>query len=173
MSDVEPERQEAAVADWSREQRIVVGMEGSGGAKTALRWALCEATYRDAVVEVVTAYAPSYVPATPDFNYVPLDPSVDLEKEVGRMQAEVVEEVLDGIDIGNVEIRRRMMKGRPADSLITAAEGAAMLVVGSRGRGGFRGLRLGSVSQQIAHHADCPVVIVRPDLDFHDWTART
>ena len=46
-----------------------------------------------------------------------------------------------------------------------AAEGADMLVVGSRGRGGFRGLLLGSVSQQIAHHGDCPVVIVRPDLE--------
>lgn len=172
MADVEPEQQEAAVGDWPREQRIVVGMEGSGGAKTALRWALCEATFRKAVVEVVTAYAPSYVPATPDFNYVPLDP-VDLEKEVGRMQAEVVTEVVESTDTPDVEIRRRMMKGRPADSLIAAAEGAAMLVVGSRGRGGFRGLRLGSVSQQIAHHADCPVVIVRPDLDFHDWSAAT
>jgi len=172
MSDLEPEAQEPAVADWPRQQRIVVGMEGSGGAKTALRWALCEASYRNALVEVVTAYAPSYVPATPDFNYVPLDP-VDLEKEVGRMQAEVVAEVVDSMETPDVEIKRRMMKGRPADSLIAAAEGAAMLVVGSRGRGGFRGLRLGSVSQQIAHQADCPVVIVRPDLDFHDWSGQT
>lgn len=171
MADEQPEQQQTAVADWPRGQRIVVGMEGSGGAKTALRWALCEARYRDATVEVVTAYAPSYVPATPDFNYVPLDP-VDLEKEVGRMQAEVVDEVVKSMDVVDVEIRRTMMKGRPADSLIAAAEGAAMLVVGSRGRGGFRGLRLGSVSQQIAHQADCPVVIVRPDLDFHDWQGQ-
>jgi nucleotide-binding universal stress UspA family protein len=168
MASEESETDQSAAGDWPREQRIVVGMEGSGGAKTALRWALCEAGYRNASVEVVTAYAPSYVPATPDFNYVPLDP-VDLEKEVGRMQAEVVEEVVQSMDTSGVEIRRRMGKGRPGDWLIAAAEGAAMLVVGSRGRGGFRGLRLGSVSQQIAHHADCPVVIVRPDLDFHDW----
>jgi len=54
--------------------------------------------------------------------------------------------------------------GRAADTLIAESDNAAMLVVGSRGRGGFRGLLLGSVSQQITHHGSCPVVIVRPDL---------
>ena len=56
------------------------------------------------------------------------------------------------------------MRGRAADTLIAESSNAAMLVVGSRGRGGFRGLLLGSVSQQIAQHGSCPVVIVRPDL---------
>lgn len=140
-------------------------MEGSGGAKAALRWALGEAGHRDCLVEVVTAYAPTYVAAAPDFNYVPLDP-VDLKSEVQRMQERVVNEVLGQVDAGAVTIRRRMMKGRPVDSLIEAAAGADMLVVGSRGRGGFRGLLLGSVSQQLAQHASCPLVIVRPDLVF-------
>jgi len=48
----------------------------------------------------------------------------------------------------------------PARALLTAADGASMLVVGSRGLGGFKGLLLGSVSQQVAHHALCPVLIV-------------
>ena len=73
--------------------RIVVGVEGSGGAKAALRWAIQEAGYRDAVVDVVTAYSGTYVPASPEFNYVPLDP-VDLEGEVEKMQGAVVDEVL-------------------------------------------------------------------------------
>lgn len=145
-------------------RRIVVGVEGSGGAKAALRWAIKEARFRNAVVEVVTAFANTYVPASPDFNYVPLDP-IDLEAEVQRMQDAVIDEVLETFDgEPGVEIKRILLRGRAADTLIHAAEGADMLVVGSRGRGGFRGLLLGSVSQQIAQHGSCPVVIVRPTL---------
>jgi nucleotide-binding universal stress UspA family protein len=146
-----------------QEHRIVVGVEGSGGAKAALRWAIQTARYRGGYVEVVTAYSHTYVPASPDFNYVPIDP-VDLEAEVEKMQASVVDEVLAEANCPDIDVRRVILRGRPADTLIKAAHGADMLVVGSRGRGGFRGLLLGSVSQQIAQHGDCPVVIVRPDL---------
>lgn len=144
--------------------RIVVGVEGSGGAKAALRWGIAEARFRQARVEVVTAYSNTYVPASPDFNYVPLDPH-DLESEVEKMQGLVIDEVLADLGACEVEIHRIIKRGRAADILIEEAKGADMLVVGSRGRGGFRGLLLGSVSQRIAHHGDCPVVIVRPDLD--------
>ena len=145
------------------ENRIVVGVEGSGGARAALRWAIKEARHRNASVDVVTAYSTTYVPASPDFNYVPLDP-IDLEAEVKRMQDSVIDEVLAEVDVEGVEIRRRMVRGRAADTLIAESNSASMLVVGSRGRGGFRGLLLGSVSKQIAQHGSCPVVIVRPDL---------
>ncbi|MCY3960535.1 MAG: universal stress protein [bacterium] len=145
------------------DNRIVVGVEGSGGARAALRWAIKEARYRNATVDVVTAYSTTYVPASPDFNYVPLDP-IDLEAEVKRMQDSIIDEVLAEVDSEGVEIRRRMVRGRAADTLIAESDNASMLVVGSRGRGGFRGLLLGSVSQQITHHGSCPVVIVRPDL---------
>ena len=145
------------------DNRIVVGVEGSGGARAALRWAIKEARHRNASVDVVTAYSTTYVPASPDFNYVPLDP-IDLESEVKRMQDSIIDEVLAEVDVEGVEIRRRMVRGRAADTLIAESDNASMLVVGSRGRGGFRGLLLGSVSQQIAQHGSCPVVIVRPDL---------
>lgn len=145
------------------ENRIVVGVEGSGGARAALRWAIKEARHRNATVDVVTAYSTTYVPASPDFNYVPLDP-IDLEAEVKRMQDSIIDEVLAEVDSEGVEVRRRMVRGRAADTLIAESDNASMLVVGSRGRGGFRGLLLGSVSQQIAQHGSCPVVIVRPDL---------
>ena len=149
----------------ARSNRIVVGVEGSKGSKNALKWALDEAKHRNnAVVDVVTAYMPTYVPAAPDFGYVPLDP-VDLVEEVRKMQDAVIDEVATG---SAITIERKLLKGRAADTLIMAAEGAAMLVVGSRGRGGFRGLLLGSVSQQIAQHASCAVVIVRPDINVDE-----
>ena len=149
------------------ERRIVVGVEGSGYARAALIWALEEAHHRGAVIEVVTCYSPTYVPAAPDLGYVPLD-SFDLAAEVEKMQGEVIESAVEASDFGDeVEVRRVLQKGRPADTLMTAAEGATMLVVGHRGRGGFAGLRLGSVSQAIAHHSPCPLVIVRTGLADH------
>ena len=81
------------------------------------------------------------------------------------MQGEVIDSAVAASDFGGeVEIRRTLQKGRPADTLKRAAARAAMLVVGNRGRGGFAGLRLGSVSQAIAHHSPCPLVIVRTGL---------
>ena len=146
------------------ERRIVVGVEGSGYARAALIWALEEAHHRDAIVEVVTCYSPTYVPAAPDLGYVPLD-SFDLAAEVEKMQGEVIDSAVEASEFGDqVKVRRTLQKGRPADTLMKAAVGAAMLVVGNRGRGGFAGLRLGSVSQAIAHHSPCPLVIVRTGL---------
>jgi nucleotide-binding universal stress UspA family protein len=84
------------------------------------------------------------------------------------MQSEVIESAVECADHPDVEIRKVVKKGRAADTLMAAAEGAAMLVVGNRGRGGFAGLRLGSVSQSIAHHSPCPLVIVRTGLAEDD-----
>jgi len=145
------------------DRRIVVGVEGSGYARAALIWAIEEAHHRDAVVEVVTCYSPTYVPSAPDLGYVPLD-SFDLLSEVEKMQAEVIESAVESVNHPDVEIQKVVKKGRAADTLMAAAEGADMLVVGNRGRGGFAGLRLGSVSQSIAHHSPCPLVIVRTGL---------
>lgn len=64
-------------------------------------------------------------------------------------------------DHPDVELNTRLMSGQPARCLLLAAESAELLVVGSRGRGGFSGLLLGSVSQGVLHHAHCPVAIVR------------
>ncbi len=151
-----------------RQHRIVVGVEGSGGARKALRWAICEAKYRNAHIEVVTAYAPTYIPAAPDLGFVPLTPP-DIEREVQKLQSDVVASVQDRIDAAGISVSQTIERGRAADVLVRVSEGADMLVVGNRGRGGFRGLRLGSVSQQIAQHASCPVMIVRTDLEPEDW----
>ena len=149
-----------------KERKIVVGIEGSGGAKAALKWAIQEAKFRHATIVVATAYSPSWVPVSPDFTYIPVD-NFNVEEEVGRMQEQIAHEVLEEVGSAQADIKYVRKKGSPADTLIAIAEAedADMLVVGSRGRGGVRGLLLGSVSHQIAHHGSCPVVIVRPDLE--------
>jgi nucleotide-binding universal stress UspA family protein len=147
----------------ARSQRIIVGVDGSEGSRAAFRWAIDEARYRRCPVEVVTTYLPTYVPAAPDFGYVPLDP-IDLVDEVRKMQDSLVSEVLAAGGGPDVHVEQRLIKGRAADTLLEAAQTATLLVVGNRGRGGFRGLLLGSVSHQIAQHAPCPVVIIRPDM---------
>lgn len=155
-----------------RKQRIVVAVDGSDSSRAALRWAIDEAHYRQCAVEIVTAYLPTYVPAAPDFGYVPLDP-IDLVDEVRKMQDSLVQEVLIGAGAPSVLIEQRLIKGRASDTLIEASANAALLVVGNRGRGGFRGLLLGSVSHQIAQHATCPVVIIRPDMDLDTGEPHT
>jgi nucleotide-binding universal stress UspA family protein len=72
-----------------------------------------------------------------------------------------VERALSEAGAESVEIKRSVVEGHPAAALLDAAKEADLLVVGSRGRGGFAGLLLGSVGEQCAHHAPCPVVIVR------------
>ncbi len=150
-----------------RKHRIVVGVDGSEGSRHALRWALDEARYRNCVVDIVTAYLPTYVPAAPDYGYVPLEP-LDLVDEVRKMQDTLVHEVLETCPEPVPPYEQHVLKGRASDTLLDAARDAALLVVGNRGRGGFRGLLLGSVSHQIAQHASCPVVIIRPDMDLAD-----
>ena len=95
------------------DRRIVVGVEGSGYAREALIWAIEEARHRGAVVEVVTCYSPTYVPAAPDLGYVPLD-SFDLAAEVEKMQSEVIDSAIAASPHGaDVEITRVLKKGRP------------------------------------------------------------
>jgi nucleotide-binding universal stress UspA family protein len=135
---------------------IVVGIDGSEESKRALRWALEEARVRKSRVLAVHAWTyqfaagAGYLPtADPEFL-----PSVEGEA------AQVLDEALAEVGTEGVEVERLVVEGPPAATLVDAAGGADLLVVGSRGRGGFSGLLLGSVSQQCAHHAPCPVVIV-------------
>jgi nucleotide-binding universal stress UspA family protein len=145
-----------------RHHRIVVGLDGSAGSRAALRWAIGEARLTRSTIDVVTGYVPTYVPAAPDFGYMPLEPT-DLVGEVERMQTNTVDEIVDECRGTDVTITRRVLKGRGADVVIEASADADMAIVGSRGRGGVRGLLLGSVSHHIAQHAPCPVVIVRSE----------
>jgi nucleotide-binding universal stress UspA family protein len=141
---------------------IVVGVDHSEGAKAALRFALEEAKLRQATVRVVHAWQYGYIGATGlEGAYPPVGGDI---KELRDAAETALEDTLrESIpETDTVEIERRVVQGRAAAALVDESRGADLLVVGSRGHGGFAGLLLGSVSQQCAHHAACPVVIVHP-----------
>ncbi len=142
---------------------IVVGVDGSAGADAALRWAFEEAKLRTVSLQVVHAWtlAMHGIPAT-GMGVVPYPTADDVAalEEAGR---EILDKALAEAvgEQSGVPVDAKVVKANPAEALIDAAAQADLLVVGSRGHGGFAGLLLGSVSQQCAHHAPCPVVIVR------------
>jgi nucleotide-binding universal stress UspA family protein len=148
---------------------IVVGVDGSPGSLEALRWALVESRLRGADVHVVHAWMVPLIDAVPEpwaIGAPSLGPSED---EVHEHLEAAARKVLDAsmeearsADPG-VEVGGALAEGRPAAALLAAAQDADLLVVGSRGRGGFAGLLLGSVSAQCVHHAPCPVVVVPPE----------
>jgi len=137
---------------------VVVGHDGSRCAQEALSWAGRLARRADLELHVVRAWAMMSAPQPPSWEpgYVP--PLTDWEKAVhDQLTAHVAAAGLDPA----VRVTCHVIHKAPAEGLMGAAEGAHLLVVGARGRGGFRGLLLGSVSDQLVHHAPCPVTVVR------------
>lgn len=136
--------------------RIVVGVDGSERSVNALRWALDEAKRRDATVDVVHAWHYPYTGGVvPGMSY-----AIDFE-EVEKAAREVLDRAIQHArPPRELHVEPILVQSSAARALLDTAIGADLLVVGSRGRGGFTGLLLGSVSQQCAHHAPCPVVIV-------------
>jgi len=130
--------------------RVVVGIDGSPGADLALAHAAAEAARLGDVLEVHAAYGSGYAYLTPSEAVESLKPLLDGASSRAHQVAPEVPVVTVSHD------------GSPAEALIEASDGADLLVVGSRGRGGFVGLLLGSVSQQCVTHAHCPVTVVPP-----------
>ena len=136
---------------------IVVGVDGSEGSTRALQWAVEEGRVRGCDVTAIFVLAHRYV--DPEWAALMPPPVEELRREAGRQLSEAAAKV----DTTGVELRQEVVIAEgpgPSKSLLEAARGADLLVVGSRGRGGFQGLLLGSVSQQVLHHAPCPVVVV-------------
>ena len=140
---------------------IVVGVDSSEGAKAALRFALEEAKLRQATLRVVHTWQFGYigVKGIEGFSPVVVVDLGDLRRTAEVALDAVLHEVAPNAN--GVVIERRVSEGAPATVLVDESRQADLLVVGSRGHGGFAGLLLGSVSQQCAHHAACPVAIVR------------
>jgi len=147
---------------------IVVGVDQSEGAKEALRFALEEAKLRHARLRVVHAWQYGTIGAAGAESFYPAV-GADLS-EVREAAGQALEQTLRETlaDTDSVEVERRLVEGRPAGVLVDESHDADLLVVGSRGHGGFTELLLGSVSQQVSHHAACPVVIVRPKTKVGD-----
>jgi nucleotide-binding universal stress UspA family protein len=137
--------------------RIVVGVDGSEHSLRALRWALEEASFRKARLEAVTAWHTTYTGDVGFGGYAPIDPA-QLEAGARVLLEDALEQV--SADASSVPVESVVVEGTAAQALLATAKGADLLVVGNRGRGGFRGLLLGSVSSQCVHHAPCPVVVI-------------
>ena len=122
---------------------------------TALRWAILQAELTGCEVEAVTAWQ---LPSRYGFAAV-TDRATDFEGDARKILADALNEV-SSVE-PDVLIRSSVAEGHPAEVLVRAARGADMLVVGSRGHGGFTEAVLGSVSQYCVHHAPCPVLVIR------------
>ena len=142
---------------------IVVGVDGSEGSKRALRWA-CDAAGREDDATVIAIATWSY----PVAGASPWMAGYDMPIDLAEPTTDVLNEAVATVTAAGFpadRITTRVVCGSAASTLIDAAKDADLLVVGSRGLGGFAGLLLGSVSHQIAAHAPCPVVVVPPPAD--------
>jgi nucleotide-binding universal stress UspA family protein len=141
--------------------RIVAGVDGSPSSVSALRWAIRQAGLTGAVIDAVTAW--HYPVATGGYGWTPMGISqnsdFDFHDIAEKTVADAVSRALG--PVSDVRVRTQVTEGNPAQVLLDAAAGADLLVVGSRGHGGFTEALLGSVSQHCVHHAPCPVVVIR------------
>lgn len=144
--------------------RIVVGVDGSDSSKAALRWAVHQAELTDSQVEAVIAW--QYPPMIGGFGFGPVSAAaLNFDEIATKALSDAIAEVV--VDSARpVHISTAVIEGHPAQVLLRAGEGADLLVVGSRGHGGFAGALLGSVSQHCVHHAPCPLIIVRARASF-------
>jgi nucleotide-binding universal stress UspA family protein len=138
---------------------ILVGIDGSGHSRRALEWAIREAAVRHAPLTVLTVQqavigywgSPVLYPG-----------DEDLAEHGRKVAQEETDSVLEkiGRESRPSSVTVRAVNGLPAEALLEAAADADMLVVGSRGAGGFKRLLMGSVGIQVTHHARCPVVVI-------------
>jgi nucleotide-binding universal stress UspA family protein len=140
-------------------RRIVVGVDGSPNSKTALGWAMTQARLTGAGIEAVAAWQE---PVMTGYSYGWSPTMYDGDTIATITEKVLTETVADVAGQQNkpVEIETRVVQGHPAQVLIEAADGAQLLVLGTRGHGTFAGMLLGSVSQHCVQHAPCPVVVV-------------
>jgi nucleotide-binding universal stress UspA family protein len=140
--------------------RIVAGVDGSPSSLSALHWAIAQAGLTGATLDAVIAW--HYPVAVGGYGYAPVgvvQDGTDFRETAEKILADAISNATD--QGGDVAVQARVIEGNPAQVLLHAAAGADLLVVGSRGHGGFAEVLLGSVSQHCVHHAPCPVVVIR------------
>jgi nucleotide-binding universal stress UspA family protein len=145
------------MTDWAAWQgRVVVGVDGSDMSLIAVQWAANEARLRGCGLTLVASISPpvsaaGFGPAYP--------PALDLLGSLHTQAQKMLDEV--SATVTDLDVMTRVEVGSPSGVLIQASEKAALVVLGSRGRGGFKGLLLGSVGAQVASHTDCPTIVIR------------
>ena len=143
-----------------RRPRVLVGVDGSPAARAALEFAVREATLRDAVLVAVTAVD------IPDYGWIDgVAVRIHPEDETVELVRQKLEQILAGAGTEGLEVDPIVRTMPAAKILIEQSRHCDLLVVGSRGRGGFRGLVMGSVSMQCVLHAHCPVTVVHSEPD--------
>lgn len=136
---------------------VVVGVDGSPSSRRALEWGVEEARLLDVPVQAVLV-RPAVDPVTADASATELAALDERADEGARRR--LLRIIRDTLGDHGPEVRPRILPGQAADVLVTEAGRSSILVIGSRGRGGFTGLLLGSVSQQCLTHAQGPVVVM-------------
>jgi nucleotide-binding universal stress UspA family protein len=141
---------------------IVVGVDETASSRRALTWAAREAIRRGATLQVITAWTWDAVEGAP---LAAVDPQAMMEVAEAT-QTEVLEAVLGELDVQPVVVRE-IVQSTASEALVEASRRADLVVVGTHGRGPVRSFLLGSVSQSVIRHAQCPVVVMPPVHEVH------
>lgn len=139
-------------------RRILVGVDGSAPSARALEWAIHYARMSGGTVEVVHAWNDPYIGMYPTATSMRYDANI-----LARASNSLLEAAIAKCDISGVDVSYASVHGSPTRVLLERAKGAELVVIGTRGRGGFAGLLLGSVSNQLTQHGPCPVLVVPPE----------
>jgi nucleotide-binding universal stress UspA family protein len=158
MELIDAEEQAMTEGPGSGEGRIVVGVDGSRHSLDALRWAAHFAVIFGARLDAVASWE-----YPQSFGWAAIAPEWDPGRDMAKVLDDAVRAVFGDQPPAGLKLELQVQEGGAAKVLLSASEGADMLIVGSRGHGGFAGLLLGSVSANVAEHASCPVFIVHGD----------
>ncbi len=138
---------------------IVVGVDGSGDSRQALAWAVKHAALEHEPLTVLTVHEVAVSAWTG--NPIVYGEDRPEEEKVQQAAQEAVDKTINDLGVRPDSVTVRAISGRPAQALVEASQDADLVVVGSRGAGGFGALLTGSVALQVVSHAACPVVVVR------------
>ena len=154
-------REESDVSTATKYGPVVVGVDGTGVAEKAIEMAFAEASARKAPLRAVHTWIDMQVQASLAGLNAAQKQWEEIEEDQKRLLAERISGYKDKYP--DVEVEQIITRDRPVRALADASEDAQLLVVGSHGRGGFRGMLLGSTSRALLQEAPCPLMVVRPE----------
>lgn len=154
-------REDNNVDETTKYGPVVVGVDGSEVSQKATEFAFAEAEARGAELVAVHTWMDMQVQAS----LAGLSAAQQQWEEIEGEQQQLLDERLADLvaKYPKVDVKKLITRDRPIRALVDAAEGAQLLVVGSHGRGGFKGMLLGSTSRALLQSAPCPMMVVRPD----------